>query len=279
MHQQQQQRTARIDQIMKLFPEQNGLLMNSLQQQQQQQLQSQSTLQQPSSISMLTASQNNINRNSLSGIVNSGYPHAMDCDPSPIASSINPRYNVLIGGNGNGNSSSTNSSSGHPHVHRSNRYPSLTTMGLNNQMTCGNGGHTNKSNSNLLNNYAPTSLPIDLGQIIVGGGSNTDNSSSGLSSAYQHHILSGSNSTGSYIPYSMSTESMQGAEAAMKHQLLLQQQQESANSKNIMSSNSSSGTSSVQTSSASRSNGSKNDRGDESPMVGVCVQQSPVVIH
>lgn len=81
---------------------------------------------------------------------------------------------------------------------------------------------------------------------------------------------------GGYIPYSMSSDAI-NASMPTNNQVQI-----SSNNKKL--SNSSSGTSSSvsgqSVTAASRSTApTANDRGDESPMVGVCVQQSPVVIH
>lgn len=149
----------------------------------------------------------------LGGIITSNsstnYPHAMDCDPSPQI-----------------NSSGTNSWINTPTYNNKSRYPVVV-------------GQKN----NLLNNFAPTSLPIDLGQ--VGVSSTVIEQNIGVG-GYQHH-LSGGGMVGSYAPFSMN----EGGP--------MQMTQISQMSK-----------------SSSRSNGS-NER-DESPMVGV-IQQSPVVIH
>lgn len=265
--QQQQQRPARIDQIMKLFPEQNGILLNSLPHQSQpsqflspqQQPQQQTQQQQPNSI--LLGSQS-----SLSGIGGSSsnlannFPHAMDCDPAPTLStsasstSLNQRYNALLGGSnsasantGNGNAMNNggnggiNLNSGNLN-HRNSRYqPTMAVMGQS---------HPNNNNSNNLNsssihhighhsknansNYAPTSLPtVDLSQMISSGGgtSNVGTNDHSLA-AYQHHLLtSGNNLSGNtYIPYSMSNDalvaSMSNSHAAMQQQMLLQHQQQ-----------------------------------------------------
>lgn len=165
----------------------------------------------------------------LGGILTSNsstnYPHAMDCEPSPQinSSGTNSWINTPTYGGGNGGGGLSGVSQ-HPHNNKS-RYPIV--------------GHT----KNLLSNFAPTSLPIDLGQ--VGVSSTIEQNLSGVG-GYQHH-LSGSGMVGSYAPFSMN----EGGP--------MQMTQISQMSK-----------------SSSRSNGS-NER-DESPMVGV-IQQSPVVIH
>lgn len=192
---------------MKLFPEQNSHMSHPSQQlllQQQQQQHQLSSNQSSSNILALSGSQSSINQSC-------NFPLAMDCDP-PVLTSSNVRY----GG----------------HVHRG-RFPGTSLM----QQPLQNVGHK----TNYLSNYAPNSLPIELGQI--GGSSNA------LASGYPLNLSgnggSGANSLVGYPSFPM-TEST-------SIQMV-------SNSKINTRSNVS----------------SSNDR-DESPMM--CVQQSPVVIH
>lgn len=286
----QQQRTARIDQIMKLFPEQNGNLLSSLQNQASQQPHQQTQLQQQQPQQL-----HHIN-----------YPLAMECDPTPVSTSsstsapMSSRYNLLLAGIGANNIVTSNSGCGnnYAHIHRSGRYPSMTVMGTNHALIGSNAiasannannvlHHGSKSSSNLLSNYAPASLPIDLGQMMVSSAIGNNSTVDHSLSAYQHHhlltsanpnnaITGGGSSSGGYIPYSMSSD------AIIASMPTNNQVQIASSNKNL--SNPSSGTSSSvsgqSATAASRSSGATaNDRGDESPMVGVCVQQSPVVIH
>lgn len=294
----QQQRTARIDQIMKLFPEQNGNLLTSLQNQASQQPHQQPQLQQQQQQQQQPQQLHHIN-----------YPLAMECDPTPASTSssssapMSSRYNLLLSGIGANNivsnmSSTSNSGGGtnHAHIHRSSRYPSMNVMGTNHALIGSNAiasannvlHHGSKSSSNLLSNYAPASLPIDLGQMMVSSAIGNNSTVDHSLSAYQHHHLltsgnsnnaitgGGSSGDGGYIPYSMSSDAI-SASMPTNNQV-----QMASSNKNL--SNTSSGTSSSvsgqSATGASRSSGATtNDRGDESPMVGVCVQQSPVVIH
>jgi len=108
-------------------------------------------------------------------------------------------------------------------------------------------GNSNINKGSLIGNYAPASLPIDLG--LHGPSSNSTNVLiSDHSLQYQHQM--GTNSLlGSYAtPFSLSDSHV------------------------------SIGSMPNTSKTTSRSNAPTNDR-DESPMVGVCVQQSPVVIH
>lgn len=216
---------------MKPFPDQQAAVMSAqqqhhlqLQQLQQQQLQLQQH-QQPGSM-----------------IINS-YPLAMECDPPASSSSssslatINNRYGSHMhrGGTGIGNNNIG-------------RYPII-------------GSNQIPTKSNYLNNYAPASLPIDLGLVSGNGGKKLppimDHPSMG---GYPHSMIVGSGSSGgfhmnqsSYALQDASTTAMQ-----MTHQ----------NSKSSSSSSSA----------TQNGRNTDNDR-DESPMVGVCVQQSPVAIH
>lgn len=145
---------------MKLFPEQNPHMSHPAQQLllQQHPL---SSNQQSSNLTMLSGSQGSINQSC-------NFPLAMDCDPPIVTSStINTRY----GG----------------HSHRG-RFPTASLM----QQPLQNVGHK----TNYLNNYAPTSLPIELSQI---GG----NGSSTLTSGYPLNLSGngggGGNSSNSKI--------------------------------------------------------------------------------
>lgn len=181
-----------------------------------------------------------LQQQSGSTIINS-YPLAMDCDPPASSSSSS--------------SSATINNRYGSHMHRggiannnTGRYP---IIGSNQIFT----------KSNYLNSYAPASLPIDLGLVGGNGGKKLppimDHPSMG---GYPHSMIVGSGSSGgfhmnqsSYALQDASTTAMQ-----MTHQ----------NSKSSSSS-----------SSATQNGRNAEIDRDESPMVGVCVQQSPVVIH
>lgn len=203
----QQQRSTRIDQIMKLFPEQNPHMSHPSQQHQQQQLLLQHQLssnQQPSSnILALSGSQSSINQSC-------NFPLAMDCDPPVLTS------NVRYGG----------------HVHRG-RFPATSLMQQQNV------GHK----ANYLNNYAPTSLPIELGQI--GGGNSSGNSS--LTSGYPLNLSGNGGSVGNSLVGYPSFPMTEPTSMVTNSKI------------------------------TTRSNVSSSNDRDESPMM--CVQQSPVVIH
>lgn len=211
--QQQQQRSTRIDQIMKLFPEQNSHMSHP-----SQQLLLQHPLssnQQPSSnILTLSGSQSSINNQSCNN-----FPLAMDCDP-PALSSSNVRYGA--------------------HVHRG-RFPSSSLM----QQPLQNVGH---KTTNYLSNYAPASLPLDLGQI--GGSSSTSlNNISGYPLNLSGSSSGGGGGTSNSLVGYPSFPMTEPTSIQMVSNTKINQRS------NVPSSN---------------------DR-DESPMM--CVQQSPVVIH
>lgn len=180
-------------------------------------------------------------------IINS-YPLAMDCDPPASSSSssssatINNRYGSHMhrGGVGIGNNSTG-------------RYPII-------------GSNQIATKSNYLNNYAPASLPIDLGLVSGNGGKKLpplmDHPSMGALGlgGYPYSMIGGSGSSGGFHMNQSSYALQDASTAAMQ---MTQQNSKSSSS-----------------SSSATQNGrnTDNDR-DESPMVGVCVQQSPVVTH
>ncbi|XP_055302378.1 serine/threonine-protein kinase minibrain isoform X2 [Sitodiplosis mosellana] len=228
--QQQQQRSARIDLIMKLFPEQNGNLMNSLHNPSSLQP---TTLQQAAAI-IPTLTNNssmepvsNVNNPNVSSaalnslVVNnsSNYPLEMECDPVssaslPSSSSLstsstttnptllNSRYNFLLSG------LSSSASSGALLNGIVNPTTNPVIGGSIGGPLSGNHAHlhrNSKSASNVLQSFAPTSLPIGL----YSGLSNNcavNNDTHSLA-AYQHHFSSGVAPNGNiaYIPYSMSS--------------------------------------------------------------------------
>lgn len=131
---------------------------------------------------------------------------------------------------------------------------------LANNATTNNGSRTSNQ-SLMISSFDPTSLPIDLG----GGGMPSMGLVLGeavelrpMHSYQAHHTNSGSASFG---PYINEHHQMQQQQQQLHHQ----QQQQQLHPRHTGGSN----------------NGSSNNQADsdESPMVGVCVQQSPVVIH
>lgn len=235
-----QQQRSRIDQIMKLFPEQNGILMSSLQNHHMSSLpqQHQQVSNMPTMLSGQPVGHHNVSSRSHASksINNAGYP--MDCDPGPLTpnnATASNRYMMRCGSSGG--VSSNGSAASYSHNHRGGlvvvpNYPLNTSAG--------SGGRSNNAY------HAPSSLPIDIGKSMFGPPTAMDNSES----SYQRHVLMSSGSA-SNLPQQLST-------AAAK-------------------SGGTSGVNTAMTTNASRSNG--NDRDEDSHMVGVCVQQSPVVIH
>lgn len=126
-------------------------------------------------------------------------------------------------------------------------------------------GHVQKSN------YAPTSLPIDL---ITGNASSSSGMGSNTNSIMvipDHHLNSSSliisggggsyhHPVSSYAPFTINSSDVQ-----LTHQ-------------NKATSSSSGGGVGRSSNTTNSNNSNNNSTGDES-MVGVCVQQSPVVIH
>lgn len=151
--------------------------------------------------------------NSLVVSNSTNYPLEMECDPVsnaslPSSSSlnttnpslVNSRYNFLLSG------LSTSASSGALLNGATTTNNTIGTVGP----LSGNHLHRNsKSASNVLQNFAPTSLPIGL----YGGMSNNGGASNDTHSlaAYQHHLLTsgvGPNGNIAYIPFSMSSETV-----------------------------------------------------------------------
>lgn len=125
-------------------------------------------------------------------------------------------------------------------------------------------GHSQKSN------YAPASLPIDL---ITGGSGSSSMGSSGTNSIMvlpDHHLNSSSliissggsyhHPVSSYAPFTINSND--GNSIQLTHQ----------------NKTSASGGGGGRSGNTNSNNSNNNSTGDES-MVGVCVQQSPVVIH
>ena len=260
--QQQQPRSARIDLIMKLFPEQNGNLMNPLHTSSSS-LQS-TTLQQAAAIIPTLTNQvnsldtvSNLNpssalNSSLTTVNNSSnYPLEMECDPvsnasltsssslntanpNPNPSLLNSRYNFLLSG------LSTSASS--DALFNNIGITTLNTLGGVRSMFSGNGGsggggnggsgsgsgsssatahslsgnhahlHRNsKSASNVAHSFAPTSLPIGLYSRMSNNSGGVVNNDTHSLAAYTHHLLGsgvGPNGNITYIPYSMSSETV-----------------------------------------------------------------------
>lgn len=182
--------------------------------------------------------------NSLTVKNSSNYPLEMECDPvsnaslssssslnttNPNPSLLNSRYNFLLSG------LSTSASSGA--LFNNIGITTLNTVGgppsIFSGIVGGGGGvggsgsnsatsahslsgnhahlHRNsKSASSVVNSFAPTSLPIGL----YGGMSNNSgvvNNDTHSLAAYQHHLLAsgvGPNGNITYIPYSMSSETV-----------------------------------------------------------------------
>lgn len=132
------------------------------------------------------------------------YPLEMECDPVsinpsiPLSSSTHPsttqqnsRYNFLL--------SSLNTSSSNSNINTSNLSEFNSDIHRN-----------TKSVSNVLHDYAPTSLPIGVYTNSKSNNGALTNDAHSLA-AYQHHLLVstvGSNGNVSYIPYSMSNEAV-----------------------------------------------------------------------
>ena len=223
---------------MKLFPEQNGNLMNSLHNPSSLQP---TTLQQAAAI--IPTLTNNSSMESVSNVNNpnvssaalnslmvnnsSNYPLEMECDPVssaslPSSSSLsttsnattnptllNSRYNFLLSGL---NASASSGALLNGVVNPTANAILGGSIGGGGSLS-GNHAHlhrNSKSASNVLQNFAPTSLPIGLysGLSNNGGGGGVVNNDTHSLAAYQHHLLSSGvapNGNIAYIPYSMSS--------------------------------------------------------------------------
>lgn len=189
-----------------------------------------------------TRSQGNIliNNSSSSNSSNNIYP--MDCEPSVISISSSNQPSVQIAPSSLNINQQQQRYLQHMH-NRNSRYiaPTLSSSGYVGQK------------------YAPASLPIDL--ISVATASNNGNGSSSIvvlpSTTQDHHLNSSSSliinhpATNVYAPFN---------DGSSIHQNL--PKVGSGNSRNLNS----------------NTNNNNSTSNDES-MVGVCVQQSPVVIH
>lgn len=221
---QHQQRAARIDLIMKLFPE-NGSLSQATPahigaQQSSSSSSSATTLPPPqigggpvaaaplmpfimNNIADPLAAHKTIQSMPLNSLIadkkpNHSYAHDMDCDPVTINSTI-PLQAVPA----------------HPTVAaaQNSRYnfllSSLQASASNSNLATSGLGDAADLHRNAVRDYAPASLPIG----VFGGKSNNGSLPSDAHSlaAYQHHLLvnsMGSNGNVSYIPYSMSSEAV-----------------------------------------------------------------------
>lgn len=232
---------------MKLFPEQNGNLLNSLHNPSSLQpslqqaaaiiptLSNANSLEPVSNVNPITSS----TLNSLTVNNSTNYPLEMECDPVsnvslPSSSSslnttnpslLNSRYNFLLSG------LSTSASSG-ALLNGGATNTTNPTIGGGSVVSGGGIGsivgplsanhahlHRNsKSASNMVQNFAPTSLPIGLYSGISNNGAVVNNDTHSLA-AYQHHLLS--NSVGpngnniTYIPYSMSSDTVPKTNSTM----------------------------------------------------------------
>lgn len=262
---------------MKLFPEQNGNLMNPLHTSSSSSSLQSTALQQAAAIIPalnnqvksldamfnLNPSLNSSSNSSLTTINNSSnYPLEMECDPvsnASLSSSIslnttnasppmisvyskfkqtndshNP-HNPLspFGLFNNPALTSLNTLGGPPSIFKTVRgggggsggggVPIGAVSGSNSTTAhslSGNHGHSHrnsKSASNIVHNFAPTSLPIGVysgmsNNSSSGGSVGAVNSDTHSLAAYQHHLLTGGgvgpNGNITYIPYSMSSETV-----------------------------------------------------------------------
>lgn len=210
-------------------------------QQQQQHQQQQQLLQQPPRSQGGNIMFNNIISNSSNNI----YAHqAMDCDPSPQSIiSITPSSAIPSSAGATSVSLNVLNQRYMQHQHMHNRNNRLNPPLISSSGGSGGGLIQKQSNVNLLNNYAPASLPIDL---LSGGGAGVSSGSGNMYNSIQltHH-------------------------------------QANVNPNKVSSNTSGSNSTRSGNNSNNNSNNNPNNNanpGDDS-MVGVCVQQSPVVIH
>ncbi|CAO1404976.1 unnamed protein product [Diamesa serratosioi] len=263
-----------------------------LQQQQLQQLQQQQLLQQPPR----SQGGNNIISNSSNNL----YAHqAMDCDPSPQSIiSITPSSSSAIPSNIGATSLNLLNQRYMQHQHMHNRHNRLNPPLISSSGGSGGGLIQKQSTVNLLNNYAPASLPIDLlsnngnfggsNSIMVlpdhhlnsstsliigsgGGGGSIGGSgvSSGSGNMYNPH-----HHTNLYAPFTINNNDGTNSIQLTHHQANINPNKVSSNT---------SGSNSTRSGNNSNNNSNNNPNNNANPgddsMVGVCVQQSPVVIH
>lgn len=196
--------------------------------------------------------------------VNNIYP--MDCDPPSIISLQQPSIQMTL-----------TPSSAIPLASSSSTSTSMNVINqryLQQFMRYNNAPHTNNHKQS---SFAPASLPIDVINFSSSGTGSNSSSSTMILPLPDHHLNSSSliinsNSTvgvptgsggafqhSSYAPFSLSSND--------NTSLQLTSHGSKGNSTSVRSGNHS-----------SSNNATANSTGDES-MVGVCVQQSPVVIH
>lgn len=227
-----------------------------------------------SSSNLILLSQGNTSNNNISGptAVSSS---AMDCDPPQMSSSSSsaqspPAANLLRG-----------YGAPPPHMHRIRYLPSQVPPPPTQVPTAQLLALHGKMPS-MVASYAPTSLPIDLGMSTIGVGGSVmyGGGSSGALSMLDthhhqqmpplppppHHLLVGGSTGG---PFASLTDSL-GGHSGMTGAHHGQQK---------VSRGSSNGGNSAGGGSGGATNPGAPTDPDESPMVGVCIQQSPVVIH
>lgn len=230
--------------------------------------------------------------NIISNSSNNLYAHqAMDCDPSPQSIiSITPSSAIPSSVGATSVSLNVLNQRYMQHQHMHNRHNRLNPPLIS---SSGGGLIQKQSTVNLLNNYAPASLPIDLlsnngnfggsnnimvlpdhhlnssTSLIIGSGSGVG-ISSGSGNMYNPH-----HHTNLYAPFTINNNDGTNSIQLTHHQ---------ANINPIKVSSNTSGSNSTRSGNNSNNNNSNNNPnnnanpGDDS-MVGVCVQQSPVVIH
>lgn len=196
---------------------------------------------------------NQILINSSSSSINSNNVYAMDCEPSIINISSNQQQPSL----------NINQQRYLQHMHnRTNRYNNVMAPSL----TLGGGGGSYISHQK----FAPASLPLDLITVATAAAANNGNGSSSSgsimvlpSTATQDHL----NSSSLIINHPAAMAAAAGGFAPFNNH-----ESTSIHHQNLPKI----GTGSSR---SNNSNTNNNNSASNDEMVGVCVQQSPVVIH
>lgn len=246
------QRSARIDQIMKLYPtEQTSTCISQLSLHQKQPQQQQHQQLQPSKMVMLAGSQGNLTANIYppsSEIVPSAAHISLSSSSSSAAAlaSMKSRY----GG----------------HNHRANRYPTISQTMLI--------GHKQTPTS-YPNSFAPQSLPLELSPMVVNC-MNHNITQPEMTNGYAHHVCLSSPSVSSGSGSGSTCTVQCGGNSTSSINYINACDSSMNNTAGQMTQHNNNKTSVYTTS----NNGESNDQEEgDSPMVGVCVQQSSVVIH
>lgn len=210
------------------------------------------------------------------GSSNNAVSHAMECDPPQSLQQQQQSSSASSTSSAAATAAANIARYGHPHRSRYGVGGGTSGGGggsvgggmlggsQNPGLLGGAGGITHSKSTSLISSYAPASLPIDLGHSASNANLLLTGAGSGLSSIdhhpYQTHHINSSASAGNsnFGPFSSLSDAAGMMPISMPHSGAKSGQRGGPN--------------------AGTTNTTNNDP-DESPMVGVCMQQSPVVIH